>query len=261
MKATARICVVLTASTLVACSQLPNRAAISVDKQPTFEGTYIAYNPEILGNNLANYVGSVCVPKQQDKCGPRDWAPGRYLADGQAAVVRPAQANSSPSFRSLVSANYSVDANFPFIKPAANVDSLNEVEMRTVAVASTADPDKAFPGADALRLRLRANGVFADRVYWINSTSLSGLSNRSFSKVNSTLGVTGTGFGFGGKTYNGNETAEYLLLMGLDIREIDLRSGLQPGAAPAPAPLQRIPVDGEGRATFDLNRAVGRSNR
>ena len=247
--------VVLALIVLTGC-QIPNRSGIEPDRPVQLDGTYISYNSELLGNNLLNYVGAVCVPGSDGKCGQRSWAAGRYLGGQQSPVVTPAQPNSSPSYRSIITANYQVAGNFPFIKPAGSSNSVNEVEMRTIATASAKDPETAFPGVDTLRRLLRANGVYAERVYWVQSASLIGMFTKAYSKVGSSLDVTGSGFGFNGTTFNEAGTSELQVLMGLDIREIDLRNIQSPAVPPVVAEPQRLQTDDEGKATFDLYRAL-----
>ena len=249
---------VLAASLTAGCTQLPARRDIGVDVQPTMQGTYVAGNPEILGNNLASYVGAVCVPASDGVCREGGFAPGTYLATGQTPVVTPAAPNSSPSYRSLITSSFGLTANFPFVKPAGSQERLNEVEVRTVATATT--PGNSFPGAEALRQRLQADGVRAPRVYWVRSASIVAVNTRSFDRVSSSANVVGSGFGLDGRTYNSNEAAQQQVIMGLDLRVVDLApaqgSGLAPAApraVPPPAPPQAIAVGSEGEALVNLS--------
>jgi len=241
------------------------------------EGTYMKGNSEILGNNLSAFVGAVCVPSSDGICRADSFAPGTYLRAGQSPAVTPAQPNSSPSYHSLITSDYTINGNFPFISPSISQKILNEVEVRTIATAAT--PPDAFPGAAILRARLLTDGVSATRVYWISAASLISVSTKAYNKVDGSVQVTGTGFGFGGKTFNGNEVAQQQIIMGLDIRQVDLVSvpvsktggslgsmnalayGMamaQPGAILAPAPAQAIATNTAGEPLVDFPRVLGK---
>jgi hypothetical protein len=259
----------LAAAFSVGCApQLPSRTDVELNRRPQLQGTYMALNPEIGANNLANYVGRLCRPDAQGNCKP---IAGRYLRQGTEVRLQPALPAASPAYRSLVNSSFSASGNFPFVKPAADAESLNEVEVRTVATAVV--PPENFPGFNQLLAELRRNDPAAaasgETLYWTEGASIMVVQQRAFRRVNSSAGVAATGFGFDGKTFSNSEGSSLVPFIGLELREVRLRAGppavigTSPGLAGAPTPMPTrgiggrvtrsvLPVDDAGNTLVPL---------
>lgn len=244
-----RALLLLPAALAVGCApQLPSRTDVELNRRPELQGTYMSLNPEIGSNNLANYVGRLCRRDAQGNCIP---IAGRYLRQGTEVRLQPALPAASPAYRSLVNSRFSASGNFPFVKPAADAESLNEVEVRTVATAVV--PPEDFPGFSQLLAELRRNDPAAaasgETLYWTEGASIMVVQQRAFRRVNSSAEVAATGFGLNGQTYSNSEGASLIPFIGLELREVRLQAGTPaaigapPGVAGAPLPT---PVRGIG---------------
>ncbi len=209
----------------VGCApQLPFRTDVQINWRPELPVTYMSLNPEIGANNLANYVGRLHRRDAPVNCIP---IAGRYLRQGTEVRLQPALPAASPAYRSLVNSSFSASGRFPFVKPAADAQSLNEVEVRTVATAVV--PPESFPGFSELLAELHRNDSAAaasgETLYWTEGASIIVVQQRAFRRVNSSAGVAATGFGFEGKTYSSSEGSSLVPFIGLELREVRLPTG------------------------------------
>ncbi len=227
--------------TLTGCvSQLPQNDVIPIDSIPTFDASAIISSKNgIIASDISRVPGTVCVPAASGLCDSSGFLPGQYLSAG-ATVSVAATTSTQPNFDSLLDNSYSGTANVPFLAASGSADTYDQVQATTVATATIADgaPNSGFPGVAAIRTALQNAGLNANApfVYWISAANTISVSRDTYTKVNSTAQVTGTGFGANGSTYNYGGIVQESVWIGIFAHKIDL-------TAPASAKARRAGRD------------------
>jgi hypothetical protein len=213
--------------TLAGCvSQLPQNDVIPIDSIPTFDASAIVSSKNgIIASDISRVPGTICVPAASGLCDSSGFVPGQYLSDG-ATVGVTATTTTQPNFDSLLDNRYTGTANVPFLSGSGSAESYDEVKATTVATARIADgaPNAGFPGITVIRTALQNAGLNPNvsSVYWISAASTISVSRNTYTKVNSSAQVTGTGFGANGGTYNYGGIIQESVWIGIFAHKIDL---------------------------------------
>lgn len=216
-------------------SQLPQNDVIPIDAIPTFDASAIVSSKNgIIATDISRVPGTLCVPAASGLCDSSGFIPGQYLSAG-ATVTMAATTSTQPNFDSLLDNRYTGAANVPFLAGSGSDETFDEVKATTVATATIADdvPNSGFPGVPAIKAALRNAGLDPNArvVYWISGANTISVSRNTYTKVNSTAQVTGTGFGANGSTFNYGGIIQESVWIGIFAHKIDLTA---PNVATAP---------------------------
>jgi hypothetical protein len=215
--------------------QLPQNDVIPIDEIPTFDASAIISSKNgIIATDISRVPGTLCVPATSGLCDSSGFIPGQYLSAG-STITMAATTSTQPNFDSLLDNRYTGTANVPFLAGSGSDETYDEVKATTVATATIADgaPNSGFPGVAAIRTALQNAGLDPNVpvVYWISAANTISVSRDTYTKVNSTAQVTGTGFGANGNTYNYGGIIQESVWIGIFAHKIDLTA---PNAAKPP---------------------------
>jgi hypothetical protein len=207
-------------------SQLPQNDVIPIDEVPTFEASAIISSKNgIIAADISRVPGTLCIPAASGLCDSSGFLPGQYLSAGSTVGVA-ATTTTQPNFDSLLDNQYTGTGSVPFLSASASAETYDEVKATTVATAtiSAGAPNGGFPGVPAIRTALTNAGLNPNVpvVYWISAANTISVARNTYTKVNSTAQVTGTGFGANGGTYNYGGIIQESVWIGIFAHKIDL---------------------------------------
>lgn len=212
---------------LSAC-QLPNRGDVSADIPLNFnDSTIIGSNNGLLSDGLSKVPGTICIAdRDTGKCNPEKLVPSQCLVQGTTVEIKPVT-DPLPKYHSLITTKYNTNATVPFIVAPTSTEYVDEVKASISATASIksigTDFNNGYPGIDGIKACLyKAYGPGEyKKVIWIQAANVIAVTKSRFSKVSNGMEVTGTGFGFGGSTYNSNSVAMQTIWIGISGNAID----------------------------------------
>jgi hypothetical protein len=215
-------------------SQLPQNDVIPINAIPTFDSSAIISSKNgIIAADISKVPGTLCVPAASGLCDSSGFLPGQYLSSG-ATVTVAATTSTQPNFDSLLTNQYSGGGSVPFLSASASDETYDEVKATTVATATIAEnaSNGGFPGVPAIQAALKNAGLNANTpvVYWISAANTISVSRNTYTKVNSTAQVSGTGFGANGGTYNYGGIIQESVWIGIFAHKIDLTASATPNA-------------------------------
>ena len=224
-------------------AQLPQNDVVPIDAIPTFDASAIISSKNgIIATDISRVPGTLCVPAASGLCDSSGFLPGQYLSAG-AMVNVAATTSTQPNFDSLLDNQYNGNGNVPFLSASASDETYDEVKATTVATATIAGgtSNGGFPGVPAIQAALKNAGLSPSTpvVYWISAANTISVSRNTYTKVNSTAQVTGTGFGANGGTYNYGGIIQESVWIGIFAHKIDLT--VPTGAATPNARFKTLP--------------------
>jgi hypothetical protein len=206
--------------------QLPSRTDISLNQVPVLDATLIPSNNGLLSSGINIVPGSYCLAGSNGTCDASTLSPAQCLMQGSTVVVAP-KTNPTPSYDSLIDNKYTATVGgVPFISATASAEALDEVKAVIAGTAqiSSTSPNNGYPGIDGLKaciLKNQGPGTY-DTVYWISAANIIDVTLNHYVQVSSTDGVTVSGFGVNGSTYNHNGVTEERIWIGLQASAIHI---------------------------------------
>lgn len=215
---------------LTGCAaQLPNTSLTlqpQIDTNNFFDDRgVISSRNGLLAENLTGIIGAICVPDSEHKC-DNSLTASQCLAQTSKVTLK-SVVDKTPKRHFLVNSKTEIKGNANVFNLNTSNDQLKEVTVSVLAVAQASDSTNGkggFPGKDEIAKCLAEEqdikGV--DKVLWIKAANIISVTSQAYQVVANSAGVTLTGLGFEGKTYNktGEEITD--LLIGIDAREITL---------------------------------------
>lgn len=227
MKMKIKIMVSVCLVCLTAC-QLPDRKGIDLNVIPVFDtDSIIDSKIGLLSDGISKVPGTICIADAKTgKCDAKKLVPSQCLVKGSTVEVKPIT-NPQPAYHSLINNLYKAEVPVPFVNAASKSEFLDEIKASISGVASIKsigdDGNNGYPGIDGIKAcLLRAYGPKKyGKVFWIQAANIIAVARSNFRKVSNSLSVTGTGFGFGGSTYNNDIIDQQSIWIGLYANEIE----------------------------------------
>lgn len=213
---------------LAACQQqLPSRQDVGINQIPTLDPTIIRSDNGLLSSGINSVPGSYCIAGKSGKCLASNLSPAPCRAKKTVVQVAP-KTNPTPSYDSLVDNKYSGTLSVPFVHATGSSEYLDEVKaiIAGTALITQRSPNAGYPGIRGLRACILKNngpGKYGT-VYWIRSANIIAVTKRQFKQVSSAEGVTATGFGLNGNTYNHTGKTEEKIWIGLEASPVNVGS-------------------------------------